>query len=276
VWRVTVGSAFWIAAVRARESERADRLFEDPFARELAGERGFATMAASERSTGRENAFIPVRVRWFDDVVSAATARGVRQVVLLGAGLDTRPHRLDLPAEVDWYEVDREEIFTGKEPVLAGAAPRCRRHAVAGDLAADWATPLLDACLDAGGQTLWLAEGLFFYLTEELIVSMLRTAARLCAPPSLFAADVIGTAGLDTPAMRPYRDWCDRNGIPPPFGADDPTPLLAAGGWRLAHVTAPGAEDANYGRLPRQPGGVLPGRTHLVTGQLAARTPTVG
>jgi O-methyltransferase involved in polyketide biosynthesis len=60
---MTVGSAFWIAAVRARETERNDRLFNDPYARDLAGQRGFATMAASERASGGENAFIPVRVR---------------------------------------------------------------------------------------------------------------------------------------------------------------------------------------------------------------------
>lgn len=266
---MTVGSAFWIAAVRARESERDDRLFDDPFARELAGPRGFATMAASERASGGENAFIPVRVRWFDDLTLATVAAGVRQVVLLGAGLDTRSHRLDLPAEVDWYEVDREEILTGKDRVLAAAVARCRRHPVAGDLTGDWATPLLDAGFDQHRRTLWLAEGLVFYLTEEMIVAMLRTASRLCAPGSLFAADVIGTTGLDSPAMQPYRNWCAANDVPPPFGADDPTTLLTAGGWELADVTAPGAADANYGRLPAQPGGLLPGRTHLVTGRLA-------
>jgi methyltransferase (TIGR00027 family) len=274
LWLVTVGSAFWIAAVRARETERHDRLFEDPFARDLAGQRGFSMMAASERASGGENAFIPVRVRWFDDLAVATTASGVRQVVLLGAGLDTRPHRLDLPADVDWYELDREEVFADKEPVLAGATPRCRRRTVVGDLMDDWVASLIDAGFDERRQTLWLAEGLFFYLTEERIMAILRTAARLCAPPSLFAADVIGTAGLDSPVMRPYRDWCADNGVPPPFGADDPTALLRAGGWHPAHVTAPGAADANYGRLPSQPSGLVRGRTHLVTAQLPARTLT--
>jgi methyltransferase (TIGR00027 family) len=270
---MTVGSAFWIAAVRARETERNDRLFNDPYARDLAGQRGFATMAASERASGGENAFIPVRVRWFDDLTLTTVASGVRQVVLLGAGLDTRSHRLDLPAEVDWYEVDREEILTCKDRVLAAATPRCRRHPVVGEITADWATPLLDAGFDRHARTLWLAEGLVFYLTEETIVATLRTASRFCAPGSLFAADVIGTTGLDSPAMQPYRNWCAANDVPPPFGADDPTALLTAGGWEFAHVTAPGAADANYGRLPAQPGGLIPGRTHLVTGRLAEYSP---
>jgi len=268
---MTVSSAFWIAAVRARETERPDRLFADPFARDLAGQRGFTMMAVSERASGGENAFIPVRVRWFDDVAIAAAADGVRQVVLLGAGMDTRPYRLNLPGDVDWYELDRDDIFAAKDPVLAAAAaPRCRRHAVRGDLAGDWAAPLLGAGFGQHERTLWLAEGIFFYLTEELIVATLRTAARLCGPGSLVAADVTGTAGLDSPAMRPYRDWCEDSGVPLPFGTDDPGGLLRAGGWQLAHVTAPGAADANYGRLPAQAGGLIAGRTHLVTGRLPA------
>jgi MFS family permease len=56
-------------------------------------------------------------------------------------------------------------------------------------------------------------------------------------------------------------------GVPPPFGTDAPLALFAASSWQLQHVTAPGASDANYGRLPPQPGGIIPGRTHLVIGQ---------
>ncbi|WP_326569557.1 SAM-dependent methyltransferase [Amycolatopsis rhabdoformis] len=262
---MTVGSAFWIAAARARESEREDRLFHDPFAKELAGERGFTTMAASERATGGENAYLPVRVRWFDDVTLAAVADGTRQVVLLGAGLDTRPYRLDLPADVHWYEVDRAEVFTTKEPVLARATPRCHRRPVAADLGTDWTTPLLDAGFRPGERTLWIAEGLFFYLTEKQIRTLYETAAELSAPGSLFAADVTGTTGLDSPAMQPYRQWCAAHDVPPPFGCDDPPALAEAGGWTVEHLTAPGAADANHGRLRPQPGGLVPGRIHFVT-----------
>lgn len=65
--------------------------------------------------------------------------------------------------------------------------------------------------------------------------------------------------------MRPYRTWCAADDVPPPFGSDDPEALFTAGGWRIDHVTAPGAPDANYGRLRSQPAGLLPGQTHLVT-----------
>lgn len=263
---MTSGTAFWIAAVRAREAARPDRLFDDPYARDLAGERGFAMMAASERAAGGENAYIPVRVRWFDDLIVSA-APGVRQVVMLGAGLDTRPYRLALPAELDWYELDRRELFAAKENALTGRVPRCRRHVVVGEIGADWRPALLGAGFDRRATTLWLAEGLFFYLAEQTIVALLRDAAALCGAGSLFTADVTGTAGLDSAAMRRYRAWCVDNGVPPPFGTDDPAALFTTGGWHVEHVTAPGAPDANYGRLTAQRGGVVPGRTHLVTGR---------
>lgn len=263
----TSSTAFWIAAVRARETARQDRLFDDPYARDLAGTRGFAIMAASERASGGEAAQIPVRVRWFDDLV-ASTVAEMRQVVMLGAGLDTRPYRLDLPADLDWYEVDRQDVFAAKQGVLADCVPRCRRHVVVGDLGADWRSALLDAGFDQDAPTLWLAEGLFFYLTEKMIVEMLRAAAGLSGAGSLLAADVTGTAGLDSPTMEPYRAWCADNGVPPPFGTDDPVGLFTAGGWPVEHVTAPGAPDANYGRVAAQQGGFAPGRSHLVAGRL--------
>lgn len=264
---MVVGSAYWIAAVRARESARVDRLFDDPFAARLAGERGVATMAASERASGGENRFIPVRVRWFDDAVLRAVADGYRQVVLLGAGLDTRPYRLDLPVDLDWYELDRPEIFDGKEPVLAEAAPRCRRWTVAADLARDWPAALTAAGFRPERRTAWVAEGLFFYLPEDAVLGVLRTAARLGAPGSLLLADIMNAGVRDVPAIRAYREYRARNGIPEPYGSDDPVALLGSGGWYAEAVTAPGAPDANFGRLPAAPGGVRPGRPHLVTGR---------
>ncbi|WP_239097428.1 class I SAM-dependent methyltransferase [Asanoa ferruginea] len=264
---MVMSTAHWIAAVRARETRRADRLFADPLASELAGEQGAAMMSRSEAASGGENRFIPVRVRWFDDAITAAVGAGIRQVVLLGAGLDTRPYRLDLPGDVDWFEVDRSTLFSLKEPVLAGASPCCRRHTVAADLAGDWAAPLCAAGFDPTRRTLWVAEGLFFYLAPESVVGVLGEAAALCGVGSLFLADVMGAAGLSVPAMQPFRDHLARNGLPPPFGSDDPAAVFADGGWALADLTAAGGPGANYGRLPETGSGLRRGWPHLVTGQ---------
>jgi len=254
---VTSGSAYWIAAARARESTRPDRLFDDPWAERLAGDLGRAAMAASERATGGENQFLPVRTRFVDDALLAALADpGTTQVVMLGAGLDTRPYRLPVPAGVDWYELDRPEPLAHKASVLAaaGARPGCRRHDVAADLTGDWLAPLRAAGLAADRRTAWVAEGLLFYLAGPDVAKLLATAASAAAPGSTLIADIFGATGLARPELDAYRRHAKAAGTPPPFGHDDPAALLSEAGWEPTLITWAGAPDANYGRLRPVPG----------------------
>jgi methyltransferase (TIGR00027 family) len=266
---VTAGSAYWIAAVRARESERPDRLFHDPFARELAGQRGFAAMAASERAAGSENRFVPVRVRWFDDAILSALAGGVRQAVCLGAGLDTRPHRLDVPRDTTWYEVDVAEPLAHKEILLADRRPMCALTPVVADLADDWQGPLEQAGFDPGARTVWIAEGLFFYLWPAQVEALLAGCAAACSAGSVFLADVMGTLGMDGDAMQPYLRSRAAAGAAPPFGTADPAGLFTAAGWAAVSLTAPGGPGANFGRLREVPAGLVAGAPHLVSARLA-------
>jgi O-methyltransferase involved in polyketide biosynthesis len=89
-------------------------------------------------------------------------------------------YRLDLPRELDRYELDRAELFAVKDPVLSGAASSCRRHTIAVDLAADWIAPLCEAGFALRQRTLRVAEGLMFYLAEPSVIALLRVAA--CGP----------------------------------------------------------------------------------------------
>jgi len=254
-----VNTAQWIAAVRARESARPDRLFDDPYAHALAGTDGYAAMARSEAAAGGENRMIPVRVRWFDDAIVGAVEDGFRHVVMLGAGLDTRPYRLSGVKDIHWYELDRRDVLDAKAVVLppvAGVA----------SVEADLERELPLATFD--DPVVWVAEGLFFYFAESSIVDLLRRAAERSPAGSVFLADVMGTAGMDGPALRAYRDWCERTGNPPPFGCDDPASLFARGGWRLDVASPPGAPDANFGRLPPLPSGLVPGAPHFVRANL--------
>jgi Leucine carboxyl methyltransferase len=91
----------WMAAARARESERTDRLFCDPLAAVLAGPEGFEWLQDMEAAAGSDvpGRYPVIRTRFFDDFVLDACQRlGVRQVVLAAAGLDTRAFRLQWPA----------------------------------------------------------------------------------------------------------------------------------------------------------------------------------
>lgn len=114
--------------------------------------------------------------RFFDDfLLQVTTTDGVRQVVLLAAGLDTRGYRLSWPGRVQVFELDQPGVLDRKQEILdrAGAKPRCARRAVGADLTGRWTTALLDAGFDPRTLSCWLAEGFLFYLTREPIAGLL-------------------------------------------------------------------------------------------------------
>jgi methyltransferase (TIGR00027 family) len=250
-------TAFWIAAARARETARPDRLFEDRYAERLAGRRGVDALERSERVTGQGNAYLPVRTRYFDDrLVEWTDEHRDGQVVLLGAGLDTRAFRLPVPSDVTLFELDRAAVFAEKEPVLAsmGARARCRRRVIPTDLEGSWRDDLEAAAFDPHRPTMWVAEGLLFYLSEDAVRALLRDTAALASRGSRFLADAFNVDEATGPTLEPYRRWLRERGRPMPFGVDDPVALFEACGWSSAHVTHPGAPDANFGRLAKAPG----------------------
>jgi methyltransferase (TIGR00027 family) len=243
-------TANWIAAARARESERPDALFRDPYAAVLAGDVGRASLAASERASGGENHFLAVRTRFIDEVL-IAEARAEDAVVLLGAGLDTRAFRLPLPPDIDWYEIDDGALMASKERVLQGlgAHSPCRtRLSVAADLGGSWGEALLDAGFVAGRRTIWLAEGLLFYLSTEVAGAVLGEACHLSGPGSLILADVSGTGLHRLAMMQPYLASQSREGLPPPFATDDPAGLLRDAGWTSVALFEPWRLAISYGR----------------------------
>src|SRR4051812_14680852 len=183
-WDVSTGpglTALGLAASRTVESARPDRLIDDPLAARflsvIASPVPFPTHwpAASERPSDSEalhlhgSRYIGLRTRHYDDLLAAASTGGIRQVVLLAAGLDTRAFRLPLPAGVSVYELDQPQVMAFKDDVLArtGATPACRRISVGADLRAGWADELTAAGFDAAAPTMWVAEGLLAYLPAE-------------------------------------------------------------------------------------------------------------
>jgi O-methyltransferase involved in polyketide biosynthesis len=148
-------TALGAAMMRARESLRPDRLFDDPYADAFvaAAPEAFADGPADSDNgalAALEAAFssaVVVRTRFYDDYLLAACAAGCRQVVLLAAGLDTRAFRLNWPDRVRLFELDLPEVLAFKEGVLARrrAAPRCARTALPVDLREDWPAQLTDA-----------------------------------------------------------------------------------------------------------------------------------
>src|SRR5438270_9332320 len=118
-------TARWVAVYRALESRRPDALFHDPFAARLAGTQG-EQIAGGIWRAARDGWPMVARTRLIDDLILASIADGCDRVLNLAAGLDTRPYRLALPAELTWVEADLPGIIDEKERLLAAETPVCR------------------------------------------------------------------------------------------------------------------------------------------------------
>ncbi|MEV6832820.1 SAM-dependent methyltransferase [Amycolatopsis sp. NPDC051102] len=181
-------TAVGVAALRAYESRRPDRLFDDPYAAAFhAAGRSLLPVAPGETPQGGLGALfaaqVAIRTRFYDDYLLGA---GCPQVGVLAAGLDTRAFRLAWPPGVRLFELDLPEVLAFKDEVLAGqgATPSCERVVVPADLRDDWAGALRAAGFDPGVPTAWLAEGLLVYLSREDAEALLSTVTRLSAPGS--------------------------------------------------------------------------------------------
>ena len=160
-------TAFWIAHFRAVETERADALFRDPLAGLLAGARG--REIADVMPMSRMIAWtVAIRTCIIDDYIAFAVDEDVDCVLNLGAGLDTRSYRMDLPASLRWVEADYPQIIEHKQSRLRGEHARCRLERVPIDLAnLPQRRDLLARVNAAAGKMLVVTEGVVPYLGNE-------------------------------------------------------------------------------------------------------------
>lgn len=170
-------TALMVAACRALETARRDGLVRDPFAGRLAGPRGDAILHGI---TGWQLMCfgIGVRTRFLDDLVIETIARDNIEVVLsVGAGLDTRPWRLELPPDLRWIEADFPDMLSYKTRSMAAEQPKCRLERVAADVTAgDQRASLFGSA--AGAPTLMITEGLLMYLAGGSVEALAADAAR--------------------------------------------------------------------------------------------------
>lgn len=165
-------TAFWIANYRANETDRPHPLFSDPLARKLAGERG-REIANSMPGSKMTEWITAIRTVVIDNYIKQAVANGIDTVLNLGAGLDTRPYRMELPPSLRWVEVDFPPMIEYKEKLLAADPPRCRLERFKLDLTnPDLRRAFLANVNASAKRVLVLTEGVVPYLTNDDAASL--------------------------------------------------------------------------------------------------------
>ncbi|WP_264992901.1 class I SAM-dependent methyltransferase, partial [Mycobacterium montefiorense] len=198
-------TATMVAAARAVASNEDNPIISDPFAGPLVRAVGldfFRRMVDGELTTEEtpegglgdlqvETDSIAVRTRFFDDFFQGAARDGIRQAVILAAGLDARAYRLSWPNGSVVYEVDQPQVIEFKTTTMSslGAAPATERRTVSIDLRDDWPAALRSSGFDVTQPTSWSAEGLLMYLPPEAQDRLFDNITSLSAPASVLATE---------------------------------------------------------------------------------------
>ena len=240
-------TAIWAGIYRARETERPDGLFRDPFARRLIGRRGDQIAAAMKAHDRHEWAWV-LRTVLFDRFIAAEVAQGADMVVNLAAGLDARPYRMALSPALPWIEVDLPALVDYKEEILRDEKPACALERVRLDLADVPARRELFGQLGKRAKkALVITEGLLIYLTDAEVGAL---AEDLAGPAGFqrWALDIV-SPGLLRLLQRELGSTLDRAGAPLKFGPPEGPEFFSRHGWRVRDVKSPLKEGARERRL---------------------------
>ncbi|MDT5144696.1 MAG: hypothetical protein QOD02_1281 [Mycobacterium sp.] len=280
-----------VAARRAMASKGPNPLIDDPFAEPLVnavGVEAFIKMMNGEiELTDDDPAFtsqrlaegMAVRTRFFDNFFADAAAAGVRQAVILAAGLDTRAYRLQWPSGTVVYEVDQSQVIEFKTRTLAdlGATPAADRKAVAVDLRNDWPGALRDNGFDSRRPTAWIAEGLLGYLPPDAQDRLFDNITALSSAGSRIGTgyvpdmrDRIAKRGKEI-SERWRRLGLNMNWAELVYDGErnDAAEYLTGRGWQTTVHTTPELYAANGFEFPEAPSMVAFGDIRYVSAELS-------
>ncbi|KVI06558.1 Leucine carboxyl methyltransferase [Cynara cardunculus var. scolymus] len=227
----------------------------DPLAELFAGETYLKSLYEKIKKDRLNNArevsgvILAVRTLWFESKLEAAVKSfgGGAQVVLLGAGMDTRAYRLDCLKDSDVYEMDFPEVLQMKDTLLEAAmesinepmltAKSLRRIAV--DIRdEDWFKKLQASGFKPEKNTVWILEGIIYYLEHSQAMGVLKTIADNCnLTETVLLADFMNkqSTTLSSSNFHFYSDWPDH--------------LLPSLGFSDVKLSQIGDPDADYGLL---------------------------
>ncbi|HEY6894655.1 MAG TPA: SAM-dependent methyltransferase [Rhodanobacteraceae bacterium] len=227
-------TARWVAVYRARETERSDAVFRDPYARALAGERGEQIARALPFADETQWSFV-ARTYLFDRYVARLVAAGVDTIVNLAAGLDARPYRLQLPATLRWFELDLPEILDYKASILADATPRCVLERIPVDLSNhDARAGAFARIARTSTRAAVLCEGLLIYLMRNDVCALGRDLAAV-PPFHHWVVDIVSPGLLQMLTER-MGALVQQAGAPYLFGPPEGPGFFEPCGWKAQEV----------------------------------------
>jgi methyltransferase (TIGR00027 family) len=237
-------TALLTAYARATESERPDALFRDEYARALAGDRGAELARETEAFATIANS-VACRTRVFDDLLlRLVREEGLDLVLNLGAGLDTRPWRLDLPPSLKWVDVDLPEILAYKRERVGERSACCGYEGRPADLSVRTELSEVIGSAAHARKALILSEGILVYLTEQDVAAL---AAELHAQSTIgwWLTDIAGPKAL--PMMA--KAWGELlAGAQYQFAPTSPVAFFRARGWQEVEFRSAQAEAQRLGR----------------------------
>jgi methyltransferase (TIGR00027 family) len=260
-------TALLVAGWRALHAVSPQPLVRDEYAKlfiAASQDPYLAGVLASPGTSVDETAFprlYGVQTRFFDDFFSSAGEAGIRQAVIVAAGLDSRAYRLEWPEGTTVFEVDLPKVLEFKGRVLdeQGATPKARRREVGADLRTDWPAPLKAAGFDPEIPSAWSVEGILPYLTDDAQTELFTRISELCAPGSRVAVGALGTR-LDHDQLEALE--ADHPGVNMSGDVDfsaltyepksNPAEWLNAHGWAVEPVRNTLELQAGYGMTPPQ------------------------
>ena len=240
-------TALLAAIYRARETERQDAFIHDPFARRLAGRRGDQIADSIPFSNRNEWAWV-TRTYLYDQFIVEQCRQGVDMVVNLGAGLDSRPYRMALPATLQWIEIDLPGILSYKDEILANERPACALERVGLDLFN--VTARRELFTQLGGRAsriLIFTEGLLIYYSADQV----RSLAEDLAAPAAFQRWILdlSSPGLLRLLQKNLGPSLSPGGSSLNFGPEEGPEFFVPCGWKPIDVRSPLKTAAQFKRL---------------------------
>jgi len=251
-------TATMVAAGRARATRNA--LIDDPFAEPLVRAVGvdfFTRWARGELDSAdvdvpgaawgmqRMTDMLAARTRYIDAFFAATGAAGVRQVVILAAGLDARGYRLPWAPGTTLFEIDQPQVIEFKTATITGlgAEPTADVRAVAIDLRHDWPSALRAAGFDSGRPAAWAAEGLLGFLPPDAQDRMLDSITALSADASQLVAEIFLNSSPNLQALNAAtQKWRERGldveleNLGFPGERNDAASYLEERGWQVSRT----------------------------------------